>query len=294
VASPSAIAILAMADNPDLGPVGRMVERFVARAHEELEDRLAHWPTDLARQQVHEVVGALLARQVTLASELASSPGIWDAHVAPLLLRAMADAYITLAWIMKEPVDRSRMFILYGLGQAKLQLEHRKAELASRVSEPGEQEFIKALEEWINRQRFTFLTDVNLGSWSGISTRQMAEQAGCLDFYNYVYTPFSGCAHSTWQHVAIHNLTECQNPLHRFHSVPAVPELSPDPHYLYLGAKYLQKTFVAFDLAFAITSALKSSLDVLCEDLGAFDPPASAVSEITDERSALTQTEDEL
>ena len=31
------LAILAMADGPDLDPVGRMIERFVVRAHEELE-----------------------------------------------------------------------------------------------------------------------------------------------------------------------------------------------------------------------------------------------------------------
>jgi hypothetical protein len=280
-----------MADDPDVYPVGRLIERFVARSREELDDRLTQWPTDLSRQEVHEVVGALLARQVTLASELASSPGIWNDHVAPLVLRAMADAYITLAWIMKNPVERSRTFIRFGLGQAKLQLEHRKAEQATRDPEPGEQEYVQALEAWINRQRFTFLTDVNLGSWSGVPTRQMAEEAGCLDFYNYVYTPFSACAHSTWQHVAIYNLQECRNPLHRFHSVPTILELTPEPHYLYLGAKYLQKTFATFDSAFGTTSTLQSALDVLCQDLQAFEPTTSAASEITDEQSEIAQAE---
>ena len=285
------LAILAMADGPDLDPVGRIIERFVVRAHEELEDRLAQWPTDLARQEVHEVVGALLARQATLAVELASSPGIWNDHIAPLVLRAMADVYITVAWIIKNPTERSRMFIHFGLGQAKLQLEHRKAELAARDAELGEEEYLKALEAWINRQRFTFLTDVNVGSWSGISTRQMAEESGCLDFYNYVYTPFSACAHSTWQHVAIFNLKECRNPLHRFHSVPAIPELALDPHYVYLGAKYLQKTFATFDSAIGTTTTLQSALDVLCQDLQAFQPVTAMESETADEQSATARTE---
>ncbi len=264
-----------MADDPDVDPVGRLIEHFVARSREELDDRLTQWPTDLSRQEVHEVVGALLARQVTLASELASSPGIWNNSVAPLVLRAMADVYITAAWIMKNPVDRSRMFIHFGLGQAKLQLEHRKADLAARDAESGEEDYLKALEAWINRQRFTFLTDVNVGSWSGISTRQMAEESECLDFYNYVYTPFSACAHSTWQHVAIFNLKECRNPLHRFHSVPSIPESALDPHYLYLGAKYLQKTFATFDSAIGTTTTLQSALDVLCQDLHAFQTVTS-------------------
>ncbi len=279
------VAILAMADDPDIDSVRHIIERFVGRAREEFDDRITHWPTNLAQQQVHEVIGALLARQVTLASELATSPGIWNDQVAPLVLRAMADVYITLAWITKNPVDRSRMFIHFGLGQAKLQLEHRTAELATRDPEPREQEYVQSLEAWINRQRFTFLTDVNVGSWSGISTRQMAEQAGCLDFYNYVYTPFSACAHSTWQHVAIYNLKECRNPLHRFHSVPVIPELAPDLHYLYLGAKYLQKTFATFDSAFGTISTLQSALDVLCQELQAFEPTTSAQSQTKDEQS---------
>jgi hypothetical protein len=66
------IAILAMVDNPHVDPVARLIDRFIGRAREEFELRIAQWPTDLARQEVHEVVGALLARQVTLASELAS------------------------------------------------------------------------------------------------------------------------------------------------------------------------------------------------------------------------------
>jgi hypothetical protein len=48
----------------------------------------------------------------------------------------------------------------------------------------------------------------------------MAEEAGCIDFYNYVYTPFSACAHSMWHHIARYDLRECGNPLHRHHRRP--------------------------------------------------------------------------
>jgi hypothetical protein len=109
----------------------------------------------------------------------------------------MADVYINFAWVLCDPGDRAKKFILYGLGQAKLELEHRRADLASREAKVGELERIQIQEDWINKQRATFLTDVNVGSWSGISTRTMADEAGCIDFYNYVYTPFSACTHST-------------------------------------------------------------------------------------------------
>lgn len=132
----------------------------------------------------------------------------------------------------------------------------------------GEQEDLDALEDWINSQRATFLTDVNLGSWSGISTRQMAADAGCLDFYNFVYAPFSSCSHSMWNHIARYNLKQCQNPLHRFHNVPDYSEVGADLNYVYLAGKYLQKTFAAFDESMGIEIGIRSAFNLLCDGLG--------------------------
>ena len=53
------------------------------------------------------------------------------------------------------------------------------------------------------------------GAWSGKTTRDMAEESGILDFYNYVYTPFSQCAHSTWYHVGRYNSDPSESPLTR-------------------------------------------------------------------------------
>lgn len=256
-----------MTNDADLEAIRHLVEAFTTRARQELEERMQKWRADLAQNEVHEVVGALLARQVTLASGLAGCPSNWSGHFAPLFLRAMADVHIVVAWVLKNPVERSRKFIHYGLGREKLQLEHRKAELETRNPVEGEEQHIQATEDWINAQRHIFLTDVNLGSWSGLTTREMAEEADCLDFYNYVYTPFSACTHSMWNHIAKYNLRQCQNPLHRLHSAPAVVDAPLDPHYLYLAARYLRKTLAAFDTATGVTSELESSLDLLCSQL---------------------------
>ena len=240
---------------------------FVAQAQVELEERWKNWKIDLSQSEVYEVVGALLARQVTLARQLAEYPSIWNGHIAPIILRAMADVYISLAWVLKEPVDHSRKFVLYGLGQAKLQLEHRKAQIGNRELTPEEKTLIKTSESWINSQRFTFLTEVNIGNWSGISTREMAEEAECVDFYNYVYTPFSACTHSMWHHIARYNLRQCVNPIHQYHQIPCDSELPMDPYYFYLAAKYLQKTFSAFDKKMGIQVNVPSAFEHLCEGL---------------------------
>lgn len=70
-----------MTDEPDLEQVRQLIRAFTTRAREELDQRLKKWPLDFAKRDVHEVVGALLARQVTLASQLAECPQIWTGHM---------------------------------------------------------------------------------------------------------------------------------------------------------------------------------------------------------------------
>jgi hypothetical protein len=174
---------------------------------------------------------------------------MWNGHSAPLFLRAMTDVHITLSWILLDPTTRARQYIDHGLGQEVLALEHRKKEM-ERVTEDSKEKLekmIAAEESWINAQKWSFLVDVNVGSWSGKTTRQMAEEAGILDFYNYVYTPFSQCAHSTWYHIGRYNSWPSESPLTRQLWMPYIRDARSDIWNLHLLAKYLDKSFNLFD-----------------------------------------------
>lgn len=252
--------------------VRETADRFAEELQLELDARWEAWQIDLSRKELHEVVGALLARQVTLAVEFAQSPACWNYHVGPLFLRAMADVYITLAWIFNEPkesLERAQKFIYFGLGQEKLQLEHRRAEIEREGREPSAEEKlgIDAMEAWIDGQRYSFLTEVNVGSWSGLTIRKMAEEAGCIDFYNYVYQPWSGVAHSQWHHIGRYNVEPCTNPLHLNHLAPSVPRLYSDLHMLFLAGKYAEKALRLLDakagLKVEVTSAFANLNDAL-------------------------------
>lgn len=255
----------------DPAKLGGLVRAFLDCCHEGLTTRWDAWKLDATIGDVHEVLGALLSRQVTLACEIARSPAMWNEHSAPIFLRAMCDTHINVAWILKDPVPRAREFILYGLGQVKLELAHRRAHLESSMSRAEEEIIVEGLESFLRSQRHEFLTVVNLGSWSGKSTRVMAEEADCIDFYNLVYTPFSGVLHSQWQHVSRFNLEYCTNPLHGLHRVPVLVLPAIEPDYLYLAAKYLQKTFEAFDQKYVTapaTSVLSTAIRLLNEAAG--------------------------
>lgn len=242
-----------------------LIEAYCADVDRELAARLDAWPPDFAQIHVHEVIGGMLARQATLAKDVAHAPALWTGHSAPILLRAMADAYINVAWLLLDVVERCRKFILFGLGQAKIELEHRRTQIGAREPTPQEAVMLEASQRWIDSQRIDWLLDVDFGKWSSLSVRQMAEEASCIDFYNYVYTPFSACAHSMWHHVARYDLTECSNPLHRLHRRPISEAFAPDIHYLTLAAKYWSKTLGTFDRTHGLTIPGPSSYETLID-----------------------------
>src|SRR2546425_12296655 len=81
----------------------KFVQEYCVNARQGFEDRWAKVKPDIYEKQAHEAIGGLLSRQATLTIELAKAPSMWNGHVAPLILRCMTDAYITLAWILDKP-----------------------------------------------------------------------------------------------------------------------------------------------------------------------------------------------
>ncbi len=240
-------------DIPELPDVTEGIEGFITAfthfVHVDFRSRESAWGLDLSKPQERQVILALLARQATLAVEVVSNPGIWNSNTAPIMLRAMADVHITVVWLLQNSAERVPLYVQDGLGTIKLEIAHRKAEIEKGGVEAPEQQvqYIEYLEHWLESQQLEFLTEVNLGSWSGKSTRVMADEAGCIDFYNYVFQPFSSAVHSYWSHVGRMNVEYCQNPAHNFHLLPVIPSLEPDEHWCRMAGKYLSKTLSAFD-----------------------------------------------
>ena len=74
-----------------------IISEYVELLQNELAVRWDNWKIDLVNRERYEVVGGLLARQVTLATQLAIAPSTWNGHFAPIIFRTMIDTHITLA-----------------------------------------------------------------------------------------------------------------------------------------------------------------------------------------------------
>lgn len=240
-------------DVPVLPEVVDGIEGFITAfthfAHRDFRSREDAWKLELGKVQERQVILSLMARQTTLAIEIVANPGVWNSNIAPILLRAMADVHITLVWIMKNAKLRVPLYVQDGLGAIKLEIAHRKSELKKNGTENDDEHnrYTTSLENWLELQQLEFLTEINFGSWSGKNTRAMAEEAGSIDFYNYVFQPFSSAVHSYWSHVGRINSEMCENPAHHFHFLPVIPSFAPDFHWCHLAGKYLAKTFSSYD-----------------------------------------------
>ncbi len=250
--------------------LSEILNTYKINVEQDLQVRWNTWEKDMTVPELYEVVGGLMSRQVTIALNFLSCSSIWNGHIAPIIMRSMVDNYINFAWVLEDSIERARRFIYYGLGQEKLNLEHRKEELKHRDAEDNEKLIIEASEQWINTQRFGFLTEVSLKSWSEVSVRKMAEEANCLDLYNYVYQPFSSAAHNMWNHVAKYNLVESDNPLHKSFRRPGIYKFPPDVHYAELAAKYVNKMFDLFDKKFGYETE-RNSFQILQKSLDDFE-----------------------
>lgn len=201
-------------------------------------------------KHISETIGALMSRQATLSIQMAAAPTTWNGHVAPLFLRCMVDAYITFAWILADPKERSRKYIEYGLGQEKLFIEFLEEALEEEPDAYDSESIKKMIEVrkgWLNAQLADWATEVNVGSWSGMSVREMAKEVGRESIYKHAYVPFSGAAHNMWQHVGIYNVEPCENPLHKWHVVPKIRRAPVHPDFMYRSAKYISITYALFD-----------------------------------------------
>lgn len=144
-------------------------------------------------------------------------------------------------------------------------IEHLKKNSEEKPDDEQIKRMIEIEEMWLNSQRQDILTEVNVGSWSGISTREMAKEADCESIYNFAYMPFSGATHNMWQHISFYNLEFCCNPLHKYHKVPTIADAPLDFDFLYRSTKYLDRSFRLFDKVFSVKVETPMPLDWLME-----------------------------
>lgn len=244
-----------------------VIEEYRNNISVELKERWNSWNIEINSKEIYEVNGGLLCRQVILMRHFAIARAAWNSDLAPIFHRTQIDNFISLSWILLDPLERAKKYIYHGLGVEKLNINARKEQLKLDGYEDNNDPLIEYSQAWLSSQRYDFLTEVNFGSWSGISTKKMAEESNNIQLYNYSYQPFSSTSHNMWNHIGKMCMRQSENPLHKLLHIPTIVDYEPDLWSLELGAKYLDRSFKCVDNFFPLLSNIKSSYETLIKEL---------------------------
>ena len=112
---------------------------------------------------------------------------------------------------------------------------------------------------------------MNIGGWSGLDTRKMAEEVGLLEMHRRDYTTLSCPVHNMWNHLGRYNVVRCKNPLHGLHKVPCdSTRFEMDVNYPLGAASYVEGSFELF----------RDKTDVICPAPSAFVYFEEAISKL--------------
>lgn len=148
--------------------------------------------------------------------ELSSSPAS-SGILGRSAIRTLAELGINAVYLCeKDDEDTWENFYFHGQGEAKkVFLKYMRAE-----SRPA---FVELSDIWLiaNEARYMDFLDINLGDWDDANLRNRAIEADMKDHYDHYYDWTSNYTHATWAAIRREVYTPCQNPLHKYHLLPA-------------------------------------------------------------------------
>lgn len=169
----------------------------------------------------HDTIFGIVLFSVTLLEEQVAT-NLSRGTLGRIVLRNIAEAYITLAYLLKkdEP-DLWKKFRDYGLGQIKL--------TSLKVDEMKDlPNYIDGvlMKRFSNEDRWEEFTAIDVGNWTKKDLRKLSEEADCKDIYDKFYVWTSTYTHSGWGAIRESVMVICGNILHRMH---LIPKLHPEP-----------------------------------------------------------------
>lgn len=176
---------------------------------------------DSDKDEVNEVLLGWASRLFRLLYAFLERPSAWVPDVANLHLRPLVDGRIIVGWLItRNDPEVFDAYRAHGLGRLKLLREHIRNDLEE---EPGEeaQALLESLDYRVNLERDENWQPVNLGSYTGVNPRKMAEEAGLKREYDLSYAPMSSANHGEWPELREKDTTTCTEPLHGGHRVGA-------------------------------------------------------------------------
>jgi hypothetical protein len=170
--------------------------------------------------------------------------------IGHVVVRVISELVIALGWLLaKDEKGLWDKYRRHGTGQIKLNL----LKMLERDDLPAFLD-LKFYEMLINEDYWHEYLEIDIGHFAGTDLRKMSEQAGLKEIYDKYYSTTSPFVHGSWGAVRMVTFDSCLNPLHRFHRIPAPPNMLFDPAFVDLKKlmnvmlDMLEKAYPAFKL----------------------------------------------
>lgn len=238
-----------------------VVEQFadgVRTIRERFNETALKVDPDLYAPDRYEVLTGITARAVRLVEGAVGSPRLWTDEYGAGVLRSLIEAKILVKWLdNKDDPQLYTRFKDFGRGRLKLLMLHTR-EYADALDEVPDHlaEYLAHLEEEVNADTWEEFQDIDVGgTFSGVSARDMAIEAGLKEDYDFVFAPTSGTAHGDWVSLDRYALTKCLNPLHLWHRIPN-PELDllVDPSFMEIAIDLIDEVVETYSAAMLPTA----------------------------------------
>lgn len=194
-----------------------------------------------------DVMAGSMLRVKHLVSRILEASSEDDGLLAEIVLRSLSDSAIQLTWLLvKDTPGYFTQFKERSLATEREALEGVRAELV-KDGMLAEQAWDIIKSEYAGLSSRTGhwpeLLDVVYGPWSNMSTSAMARDIND-SMLLVTFQRESDAAHGSWRSIEKYQLTECENPLHVPHYMPASEERRSAGIVPVLGALLIQSNLL--------------------------------------------------
>jgi hypothetical protein len=190
-------------------------EDFIGFHRQKLAGVRMYNETHLPNVKLDVLTGAGLFA-LKILEELRSSPSN-SGILGRSEIRTLAELGINVTYLAERAdEDTWNNFYFHGQGEAKkVFLKYMRAE-----TKPA---FVELADIWLiaNESRYMDFLNINLGDWDDANLRNRAIETDMKDHYDHYYDWTSNYTHATWAAIRREVYTPCQNPLHKYHLLPA-------------------------------------------------------------------------
>ena len=213
----------------------------------------------LNQDKYHVLIGSL-SYVLKIFKEIYST-NLGEGLLGRLGFRTIAEVFINIKYLLKIENEKDNVWTeykVYGIGKLKLPV------LKAREKEIDEYSHFKLplLDALVNEAKWEEFVDVDLKYFDNTKIRKKSEMVEEKDLYGIEYDYDTNYVHGFWGAIRESSMLNCENPAHRYYSVPDIYASVKCSDVLYDAYKLIVKFFKLIQEIYEVPKELLDDLEI--------------------------------